>query len=134
MLSDQDGAEPAPMNRGSQFSYRCSFVARRTECRLKKMNRQSKFSYLCNQCGRCCHDKVITLSPYDVLRLARAAGISTGEAVAPYTIRRGSILKFKPQGGCAALARLAPVIPGGPPHAPPIPWGSSPPATRNISS
>ncbi len=65
--------------------------------------RQSKFSYLCNQCGRCCHDKVITLSPYDVLRLARAAGISTGEAVARYTIRRGSILKFKSEGGCAAL-------------------------------
>jgi Fe-S-cluster containining protein len=70
---------------------------------LKKMNRQSKFSYLCNQCGRCCRDKVITLSPYDVLRLARAAGISTGEAVTRYTIRRGSILKFKPEGGCAAL-------------------------------
>jgi Fe-S-cluster containining protein len=66
-------------------------------------NRQSKFSYLCNQCGRCCHDKVITLSPYDVLRLARAAGLSTGEAIARYTIRRGSILKFKPDGGCAAL-------------------------------
>ena len=65
--------------------------------------RQSKFSYLCNQCGRCCHDKVITLAPYDVLRLARAAGISTGEAIARYTIRRGSILKFKPDGGCAAL-------------------------------
>jgi uncharacterized protein len=66
-------------------------------------NRQSKFSYLCNQCGRCCHDKVITLSPYDILRLARAAGISTGEAIARYTIRRGSILKFKPDSGCAAL-------------------------------
>ena len=66
-------------------------------------NRQSKFSYLCNQCGRCCHDKVITLSPYDVLRLARAAGLSTGAAIARYTIRRGSILNFKPDGGCAAL-------------------------------
>ena len=66
-------------------------------------NRQSKFSYLCNQCGRCCRDKVITLSPYDVLRLARAAGISTGEAIARYTIRRGSILRFETDGGCAAL-------------------------------
>jgi len=51
----------------------------------------------------CCHDKVITLSPYDVLRLARAAGISTREAVDRFTIRRGSILKFTEPGACAAL-------------------------------
>ena len=70
---------------------------------IEKMNRQSKFSYLCNQCGRCCRDKVITLSPYDVLRIARAAGISTGEAIARYTIRRGSILRFGTDGGCPAL-------------------------------
>jgi Fe-S-cluster containining protein len=68
-----------------------------------KMDRGSGFSYLCNQCGRCCHGQVITLSPYDLIRLARAAGISTSEAIARYTIRRGSILKFDNNGGCAAL-------------------------------
>jgi uncharacterized protein len=67
------------------------------------VNRQSRFSYQCNACGRCCHDKVITLSPYDVLMIARAAGISTREAVARYTIRRGSILRFKDDGACVAL-------------------------------
>jgi Fe-S-cluster containining protein len=67
------------------------------------MDRRSRFSYLCNQCGRCCHDQVIALSPYDVMRLARAAGLSTSEAVARYTIRRGSILKFNQDGSCAAL-------------------------------
>ncbi|MGD0672711.1 MAG: YkgJ family cysteine cluster protein [Candidatus Binatus sp.] len=67
------------------------------------MNRKSPFSYVCNACGRCCHDKVITLSPYDVLRLARAVGITTREAIARYTIRRGSILKFNDNGACAAL-------------------------------
>jgi Fe-S-cluster containining protein len=67
------------------------------------MDRNSGFSYRCNQCGRCCHGQVITLSPYDLLRLARAAGISTSEAIAKYTIRRGSILKFDNNGGCAAL-------------------------------
>ncbi|WP_333650987.1 YkgJ family cysteine cluster protein [Candidatus Binatus sp.] len=67
------------------------------------MNRKSPFSYVCNACGRCCHDKVITLSPYDVLRLARVAGITTSEAIARYTIRRGSILKFTDGGACAAL-------------------------------
>ena len=63
----------------------------------------SKFSYECNRCGLCCHDKVITLSPYDVIRIARAAGISTGEAVARYTLRRGSLLRFSINGRCAAI-------------------------------
>jgi Fe-S-cluster containining protein len=64
---------------------------------------ESKFSYLCNQCGLCCRDKVITLSPYDVIRIARAAKVSTGEAVARYTLRRGSLLRFLPDARCAAL-------------------------------
>jgi Fe-S-cluster containining protein len=67
------------------------------------VNRKSPFSYVCNACGLCCHDKVIALSPYDVLRLARTAGITTREAIERYTIRRGSILKFTDGGGCIAL-------------------------------
>src|SRR5271167_3268415 len=70
---------------------------------LTPVNRKSQFSYVCKACGRCCHHKVITLSPYDVLRLALAAGISTREAIARYTIRRGSILKFSDGGVCVAL-------------------------------
>jgi Fe-S-cluster containining protein len=64
---------------------------------------ESKFSYVCNRCGLCCRDKVITLSPYDVIRIARAAKVSTGTAVARYTLRRGSLLRFLPDGRCAAL-------------------------------
>jgi Fe-S-cluster containining protein len=67
------------------------------------MERQSRFSYACNACGRCCHEKVITLSPYDVIRMARAAGIATGAAIARYTLRRGSLLRFDTSGGCVAL-------------------------------
>ena len=67
------------------------------------MNRQSQFSYDCNVCGKCCRDKVITLAPYDLLRIARAAGVSTGEAIARFTLRRGSILKFGVEGACAML-------------------------------
>lgn len=67
------------------------------------MNGRSHFSYQCNRCGRCCHNQVITLSPYDVIRIARAARIPTGEVVAKYTIRRGSILRFEHDGRCAAL-------------------------------
>lgn len=68
-----------------------------------RMHHSSAFSYICNACGRCCRDKVITLSPYDVIAIARAAGIRTGEAVRHFTIRRGSILRFSNDGGCAAL-------------------------------
>lgn len=46
---------------------------------------------------------MITLSPYDVLRLARAAGISTREAIDRFTLRRGSLLKFTAGGACVAL-------------------------------
>jgi Fe-S-cluster containining protein len=67
------------------------------------MDRQNAFSYRCNQCGRCCHDQVITLSPVEVIAIARTRGISTGKAVARYTIRRGSLLRFGANGGCAAL-------------------------------
>jgi uncharacterized protein len=64
---------------------------------------ESAFSYVCNRCGLCCRDKVITLSPYDVIRIARAAAISTSAAVARYTMRRGSLLRFLSDGRCAAL-------------------------------
>jgi Fe-S-cluster containining protein len=68
-----------------------------------KMDDEGAFSYVCNRCGLCCRDKVITLSPYDVIRIARAAGITTGAAVARYTMRRGSLLRFLADGRCAAL-------------------------------
>ena len=67
------------------------------------MNRKSPFSYVCNACGLCCRNKVITLSPYDVLRLARAARLSTRAAIDLFTIRRGSVLKFVDNGACVAL-------------------------------
>ncbi len=73
---------------------------------LRDVNRESAFSYTCNACGLCCHGKVITLSPYDLLRMARACGITTGEAIRRFTIRRGSILKFNAANACVALAGL----------------------------
>lgn len=67
------------------------------------MNRSSAFSYRCECCGLCCRDKVITLAPYDIMRMADATGLSTGEVIARYTLRRGSLLRFGPQGACVAL-------------------------------
>ncbi len=67
------------------------------------MNRQTPFSYTCNQCGRCCHNQAITLSPVDLIAIARATGLRTDAAVARYTIRRGSLLRFDSLRGCVAL-------------------------------
>ena len=74
-----------------------------TRCTIGPVNRKSPFSYVCNACGLCCRNKVITLSPYDVIQLARAAGVSTREAIDCFTIRRGSILNFTDAGACVAL-------------------------------
>jgi Fe-S-cluster containining protein len=70
---------------------------------LNEMNRDSGFAYRCGACGRCCRDKVITLAPYDVIRMARAAKLSTGEVIDRYTLRRGSLLRFDDGGACSAL-------------------------------
>src|SRR5712692_2688516 len=79
------------------------------------MERESSFFSICYQCGLCCREKVITLSPCDVIRIARAGGIPTGEAVRKYTLRRGSILKFRNDGKCGALDGTACTIhPGRP--------------------
>jgi len=67
------------------------------------MNRQSPFSYRCNQCGRCCRNQSITLSPVDVIAIARAIGLSTRAVVARYAMRRGSLLRFGANGECVAL-------------------------------
>lgn len=67
------------------------------------MDSFSPFSYQCNSCGRCCHNQVITLSPYDVIRLARAANLSTSETIQRFTLRRGSLLRFNKEGACHAL-------------------------------
>ncbi len=67
------------------------------------MDRRSPFSYRCGACGRCCHNQVISLSPAELLSIARAAGIATSAARERYAARRGSLLRFRADGGCAAL-------------------------------
>jgi Fe-S-cluster containining protein len=81
------------------------------------METSDKFSYVCNRCGRCCRDQVITLSPYDLIRIARAAAIPTDVAVRRYTARRGSLLKFDENGTCAALDGVSCSVYGGRPLA-----------------
>ena len=42
------------------------------------------FSYSCRQCGSCCHNIGVQLSPLDVWDLARKLGINTGEVLVQY--------------------------------------------------
>ena len=51
------------------------------------------------------------------MRMARASGLSTGEVVRRFTIRRGSILRFDPEGMCVFLDGVRCGIHGGRPLA-----------------
>ena len=45
------------------------------------MRRDSPFSYACHACNRCCRNKAIRVSPYEILRLARYLGVSTTQFI-----------------------------------------------------
>jgi len=60
---------------------------------------------------------VITLSPYDLIRIARACGISTAAARERFTLRRGSLLRFNNDSVCPALAGVRCTLHSGRPFA-----------------
>lgn len=70
----------------------------------RDLNRSSEFSYRCHGCGRCCHDKRIQTNPYEVLRLARNRGMSTGEFLERYVEAEGPYLRATDDGACVFLA------------------------------
>ena len=47
--------------------------------------RDEPFGYICRRCLNCCRHKQIQLNPYEVARLARNRGVSTGELAARFT-------------------------------------------------
>ena len=65
--------------------------------------RATAFSYACAGCGRCCHDKRITLSPYELLRLAAAKGVTTRTILEEHSTESGTALRFDEPGGCTFL-------------------------------
>lgn len=65
--------------------------------------RETPFSYACQGCGRCCHDKRITLSPYELARLARAVRLSTRALLERHTDEAGTVLRFTAKSGCTFL-------------------------------
>jgi uncharacterized protein len=69
----------------------------------RSLTRKSIFSYTCNTCGRCCHYKRIQTSPYEVLRLARNLGLSTGEFLSRCIDSEGPYLRAVENGACVFL-------------------------------
>jgi len=68
------------------------------------LTRESSFSYSCNRCKKCCYDKRIRLTPYEILRLARNLRISTKEFISQFTDEGGTLLRFRSEdGGCSLL-------------------------------
>ncbi|MCK1641650.1 YkgJ family cysteine cluster protein [Bradyrhizobium sp. 157] len=67
------------------------------------MKRDSPFSYACHACNRCCRNKAIRVSPYEILRLARYLGISTTQFIANHTEAGGTVLRTNENGDCGFL-------------------------------
>lgn len=67
------------------------------------MKRDSVFSYACHACNRCCRNKAIRVSPYEILRLARYLGLSTTEFIERHTEAGGTVLRAKENGDCGFL-------------------------------
>jgi len=67
-------------------------------------SRSSEFGYVCRRCSLCCRHKRIQLNPYEVARLARATGQSTGDFRAAWTVDgQGTALAQKDDGTCVFL-------------------------------
>jgi uncharacterized protein len=69
----------------------------------REFTRTSEFSYRCNGCGRCCHNKRIQTSPYEVMRLARNLKLSTGEFLIRFIDSKGPYLRVRENGACVFL-------------------------------
>jgi uncharacterized protein len=67
------------------------------------MRHDSAFSYACHACNRCCRNKAIRVSPYEILRLARYLGLSTTEFIERHTEAGGTVLRTKENGDCGFL-------------------------------
>jgi uncharacterized protein len=57
------------------------------------LKRNSAFSYTCGGCSLCCHNKIIRINPYEILRLARGLNISTTQFIALHTQAGGTVLR-----------------------------------------
>jgi uncharacterized protein len=69
-----------------------------------KKSRAENFGYVCQRCLKCCQHKRIQLNPYEVARLARNLGQTTGEFRAACTVNGdGLVLRQTETGTCVFL-------------------------------
>ena len=67
------------------------------------MQRDSAFSYACHACNRCCRNKAIRVTPYEILLLARHLRQSTTDFIAEHTEAGGTVLRSRDDGDCGFL-------------------------------
>ena len=89
-----EGAGDSPAPSGSSGETDAQRAAARAEA----------FAYACNRCSRWCWHKVIQVNPYEIARLARRVGLSTGEFARRYTEDGvGAQLTRREDGSCSFL-------------------------------
>lgn len=60
------------------------------------MQRGDPFAYTCHRCKKCCHNKIIPLNPFEVVRLSRNRGVTTTAFIAAHTLDgEGTVLRFQ---------------------------------------
>ena len=68
-------------------------------------DREAPFAYACRRCGQCCRQMRVQTSPYDIARLSRRLGLTTGETAARYTQDgAGVFLDHAVDGACVFLS------------------------------
>lgn len=59
--------------------------------------------FACARCGACCSHQAIQLNPWEVWRLARRLGLTSGQFIARHSDNAGLFLRFGPDGRCGFL-------------------------------
>jgi uncharacterized protein len=65
--------------------------------------RNSAFKHECGACSKCCHDKGISVTPYELTRISRSLCLSTTEFLSSYTQRGGLFLATRGNDACVFL-------------------------------
>lgn len=60
-------------------------------------------AFFCARCGACCSHQAIQLNPWEVWRLARHLGLTSGQFIPEHSDNAGLFLRFKPDGRCGFL-------------------------------
>mgnify|MGYP001241418207 CR=1 FL=1 len=67
------------------------------------LRRGSAYSYRCRACNKCCRDKIIPVSPYEIFLLARHLDLDTTAVIARHTEAGGTVLQVEADNVCVFL-------------------------------